>query len=1145
MAKHTRSKRSSRSNTYQPLRFRQAALIAFCAATFAVSAAWAQEKAVAPATAAPATAVQAVGPDGKPMAVKAVPPGAKTPAGQPQPGQPQPGQKPGEQKPGEQKAGEPAITTRPTTPEKPANPEELKVRPDGEGKVRFTFTGQPWPAVLEWLATISNMSLDWQELPGDFLNLTTRQSYTVPEARDLINRHLFARGFTILQNDEVLSVVNIKKIDPGVVPRISPEELATRSPYDYVKVSFPLDWMLAETAAEELKPMISPTGKLNPLKSTNRLEVMDVVINLRDVYRVVKEEQSAGDEERLVREFQLQYARASEVVEQLSQLLGVESKNGPKKQLTPQEMQMQQQQAQMRMQMMQQQQQQQGGAKPKPPQEETPVNLVVNTRKNSVLASAPPDKMKIIEQAVKVLDVESQGAENLLANLNRMQVYKLSELDPEALSKMLTDMGLLDPITTVQVDKRNKSIVVYAPMTDHLVIRQLLERLDRTGRTFEVLRLVRLEADQVAGTVEFMINGGAKDDQQQNRRSYYYGFGYYMQGQDEQQSNDKFRVDADIENNQLILWANPVEMEEVRNLLAKLGEPVSRGGGGGNSSTVRVLNVEPGEDTAAALERLRRAWPSLAPNQLLMPDVDSLNGKDKPNGKLPNGRSASRPDKNEEARGGKANTERPSGRSDGPAVVPIDRSPAPVPAIEDDETIDTAAVIAVPAVLHRAAPTTDAQESSDAAAPETAAPADSKDSAKKDSTDKPAPKAASTPSEAPKPAAAQADAQDGANQTGANQTGANQTGANQAGANQAGPDSNVGPIPGRPDRAGGLPPGLAGGRRAIPREPPPVNVTVGANGELIITSPDTGALDLFEEMVRQLAPPRPEYKIFYLKYASAFNVAWNLEDYFQIDKKKDDDNRRPYYYFYDDFGSQNKDETRRLSKRRELTFISDTDSNTILVTGADPSQLKTIEELIALYDRVEPPDSRMARMTTVFTLKYSKAKVVGEAVKDVYRDLLSSNDKALQQQQGGDQNQKNSKRAENVYITNFGGEEGEDPRGTQVRFKGKLSIGIDDLSNTLIVSTEGENLMNNVAKMIESLDQAAKPALNHVHVMNVSGSMDTRDVRRALARAFMEQQRGQPQQQGGQQQPGQNGQQQQQQNGQNPQFQQFGNPQQE
>jgi hypothetical protein len=316
-------------------------------------------------------------------------------------------------------------------------------------------------------------------------------------------------------------------------------------------------------------------------------------------------------------------------------------------------------------------------------------------------------------------------------------------------------------------------------------------------------------------------------------------------------------------------------------------------------------------------------------------------------------------------------------------------------------------------------------------------------------------------------------------------------------------------------------------------EPPPISVTVGPKGELIITSPDTGALDLFEEMVNQVAPQRREFKVFYLKHASAFNVAWNLEDYFQIDKKKDDKNQSRYYYFYDYAPQQSKDDSRRLSKRRELTFISDTDTNSILVTGADPSQLKVIEELIEIYDRIEPPDSRMARMTKIFTLRWSKARVVGEAVKDVYRDLLSSNDKALQQ---GQQNEKNQKRAENVYI--FGGEGEEDPRTSAVKFKGKLSVGIDELSNTLVISTEGETLMNNVAEMIESLDAAARPALSRVHVMQVNGTMSSTDVRKALARALVEQQRAQTQQPGAQQ-PGPNGQQPQQngqpnqQNGQN------------
>ena len=79
--------------------------------------------------------------------------------------------------------------------------------------------------------------------------------------------------------------------------------------------------LVAETAVDELKPMLSPNGKLTPLTETNRLEAMDAVTNLRDIYAVLKEQQSAG-QDRSVREFKLKYARAGEVYELLQTLLG-------------------------------------------------------------------------------------------------------------------------------------------------------------------------------------------------------------------------------------------------------------------------------------------------------------------------------------------------------------------------------------------------------------------------------------------------------------------------------------------------------------------------------------------------------------------------------------------------------------------------------------------------------------------------------------------------------------------------------------------------------------------------------------------------------------------------------------------------------
>ncbi len=247
------------------------------------------------------------------------------------PGKPgEAGKKPGEMKPGETKPDETAKPIQhPTKPPKPPKPEEFKVRPVN-GRVSFNFNNQTWPDLLQWLADISDMDLDWQEMPGDYVNISTpaEKTYSVPEVRDLFNQLLLARGFTLLSHGKTLSVANVKKLDLSLVPRVTPEELKDHPPYEFVKVSFQLERMTADSADDELKPMLSPNGKLIPLKLTNRLEAVDAVVNLREIDDLLRSEQSAAGKQRSVEEFILKYVRAEEVQEQLEALLGKEKGPG-------------------------------------------------------------------------------------------------------------------------------------------------------------------------------------------------------------------------------------------------------------------------------------------------------------------------------------------------------------------------------------------------------------------------------------------------------------------------------------------------------------------------------------------------------------------------------------------------------------------------------------------------------------------------------------------------------------------------------------------------------------------------------------------------------------------------------------------------
>lgn len=966
------------------------------------------------------------------------PPNHNGPPGAAKPGDPNKPADPNAPKEGEKKKDGPSpLTTRPMKPQTPPNPDELKsLKPDENGRVKFNLKGQPWPDVLDWLGETSQKSLDWQELPNDYLNLVTQQSYSIEEARDLLNRHLLSRGFTMLTHGETISVVNVAKINPGMVPRVEPDDLANLPEHDFVKTSFPLAWLLADQAETELKPMLSPNGKLTHLTNTNRLEAMDSVKNLREVWTVIQEEQSGGKQEQLVREFKLKHTKATEVLDQLHTLLGINKPNSQKKRsgssgggggMDPNMMMQFQQQMQQMQQQMQQQAAQQGqagaGAKPKPGE----VRLLANERENSILATAPPDKMAIVSQAVKTLDVQATQ-EHLLQNLQRMQVYRLSGIDPQSLVDLLDEVGHLDPTTKLQIDGKNKSIVAYASLADHLTIKMLVERLDGTGRKFQVIPLRKLAADYVAGTIEFMMAGGEKDKNQGRSNPYY--FDYYNPygsrgGSSQTDSSDKFKVDADVENNRLLLWANDIEVREIENLLMKLGEIAPPGG---NRNTMRTLDSLDPEDSEKLLERIRRIWPGISPNELIIEDA-------------------------------------------GP--TPRSRRPEPT-------------------------------ESPDASTPR------KEPSEKKPAAKTKGPKAASPPKTAP---AARAATQPKAREVllaVANTTDDERTAEeSQAADSPVNADSREPEVtaPRQPRQRGDATPY----EKPRPQTPAPVRIRRGPDGRLILESQDTDALDRLEELLHEAAPPKRDYKVFYLKHSTtwAYSVELSLKDFFEEDKKKSTGNNFNPFYGYRMGGDNTQDSNRRLSKRKALKFISDSDSGTIIVQGADAQQLKTIEELINIYDQPLATDGKQVRKTQIFTLKYSKATTIAETIKDVYRDLLSTNDKAYQNQQG----KEGQKPPERNYTFVYGNAESGDKskQETPIKFKGLVSLGVDDISNTIIVSAP-ESLLENIEQLIEQLDRAAQPT-NSVQVVKLDGKINSSDLQKRLSKILTKPQPKQPQQQ--------------------------------
>lgn len=926
----------------------------------------------------------------------------------------------------------PDVVTRPDTPETPPDPDELNATPNEAGMLRLNFQGQPWPDVIRWLKRVSNKSLDWRELPGGYLNLSTHREYTVDEARNIINRHLLSRGYTILIRGEMMTVEKIDRLNPAMVPRVAPADLDSREDYEFVKVSFTLSALVADQAAEELKPMLSPNGKLVPLSQTNRLEAIDAVINLREIRDILTEEQSGDGSERRVWQFALKYVRAEDIVDPLYSLLGEQrpASGGGGSMSSSQMHQIQQQMQQMQKQL-QQAAQKGGGAG----SEEQKIQIVPVPRENVLLVTGPADKIALISDAVELLDQPSQRSQSMLDSISRTEVYRLENFDPDTFIETVRELGGLSPMTQIRADETRGAVIVSGSRTDHMILGVLLEKLDGTSREFQVIPLRKLDAEYVAGSIRLMMGVEEEKKEQSSRRSYYYNpFGYSRSSQ-EKESTDKFTVDADVEYNRLLLRCTDFELKQVEDLLIKLGELPQPGG---NPSRRRVFETGDVEDAMELIDRLQKVWPSRGKNRLKI--IPPLIEREK-EPVVP--QSPISPDKLERTRPAReANDEKPAESNAVTTARSLRHDDSPSPLIDQRSIFLTASQSQVIETDPENAPGSDqATADEDATAPTSAV----RSSDESDASD-----------EALKKLIERIRAKQGTSRTV--------------------PEEGTGSS-----------------------EPPPIQIRIGANGELFVESDDPAALDLLEEVLDEYAPPKRDWKVIKLKYPQtwAYGIEVILKDIFkeEIEASESDDGGMrfsPFYGFYP--GSSGGGGPRRLSARKPLKIISDRDSHTILVQGASDEQLRMIEELIEVYDQPQSTEAHSIRKTQIFKIRYSKAAVIAEALKDVYRDLLSENDKALQEARGNKKEDRPPERSY-TYIYGASGNEGQEQE-QPIRFKGLLSIGVDETANILIISAT-EGLIENVAQIVEELDLAAQPN-SSFKVVQVNTRVNLRELQKKL-----------------------------------------------
>jgi hypothetical protein len=201
------------------------------------------------------------------------------------------------------------------------------------------------------------------------------------------------------------------------------------------------------------------------------------------------------------------------------------------------------------------------------------------------------------------------------ATVEKTQVYRVTGISPHVLVKVLKELGNLDPTTHFEIDEKSRRIIAFAPQADHVLIRSLIDKINGTRRRFEVIQLRLLSAEYVAGSIRLLMNGLERTAAGQTRVPFYEDSNVFAaRGSSSQQHiGYRFQMEADVERNRLLFWANDLELAEVKTLLLGMGEIALDLH---NGLTTRMIPALSDKETEELLERLQKVWPAVAPNPL-------------------------------------------------------------------------------------------------------------------------------------------------------------------------------------------------------------------------------------------------------------------------------------------------------------------------------------------------------------------------------------------------------------------------------------------------------------------------------------------------------------------------------------------------
>ena len=239
------------------------------------------------------------------------------------------------------------------------------------------------------------------------------------------------------------------------------------------------------------------------------------------------------------------------------------------------------------------------------------VRISVDEQARALIAVARPEQHAVIEKLVSELEPPAA------AEPRQVEMYALPGMNGDTAEQVVRDvLQSLDPAALISWEKTTQQLVISTTAAGQQAVRGVMERLQQSDpKEMDVIPLRVLSAEAAQNAIESL-----------------YGDSYVKTG-------DYPTIQADEDSQQLLLRGTKKQLQDIRLLLQKMGEPavaVEPGGGaaesavGGAGGNVRVIPVT--GDVDGAVRRIQDLWPRIRRNPLrvLQPGSGAVGGAAEP-----------------------------------------------------------------------------------------------------------------------------------------------------------------------------------------------------------------------------------------------------------------------------------------------------------------------------------------------------------------------------------------------------------------------------------------------------------------------------------------------------------------------------------